>query len=148
MGVISTPGAVKVYIAARTEDQARAAAIRALLHAHGVGCTSRWLDLDDVPRVSPEGAAGCLEDIDRCDVFLLVNPREAHRSGTGGRHTETGFAIGRGKPTLIFGEAENVFHTYARVQVVPDDVTPSVLATIVKLAAVSGTPLPVMPAAL
>lgn len=136
-------GEIGVYIAARTEDQIRALAIREAFRHHGIRSTARWLDLVKVPRSSPEGAIVCWEDIVRADVFLLLNPLEAHRTGTGGRHVETGISIGQGKPTLIYGAAENVFHTHPRVQVVPDGIPMHALAAIVKLAAHHGTPLPV-----
>lgn len=137
-------GEVRVYIAARTEDQARAAAVRDSLRHYGIGCTSRWLDLLEVPRVSTAGARVCVEDIQRADVVILLNPREAHRTGTGGRHTELGIAIGCGKPALVLGDAENVFHSPDHhVQIVPGNMPPHALAAIVKLAALHGTPLPV-----
>lgn len=133
---------ISVYIAARTEDQARAAAIRDALRPYGVRCTARWLDLIDVPRSSPDGARVCLEDIERADVFLLLNPAEAHRTGTGGRHTEAGYALGQGKPLLVYGAPENVFHSLARVQVVDGGIGMHALAVLVKLASQHGTPLP------
>lgn len=106
-----------VYIAGRSEDQAHALALRDRLEKHGIGCTSTWLKgFEDNWK---KGALLCLTDIARADVVVMVNPRDVHRSGTGGRHTEVGIAIGQGKPVVVIGAAENVFHHLDIVRVVP-----------------------------
>lgn len=135
---------IRVYIAAHTENQAQAIALRDLLRSLGIGCTARWLKQLYVPRESVDGAETCLEDIERADVVILLNPKALHGMGTGGRHTECGMALALRKPLLIVGEAENVFHSRAwRAEIVPTGTSIFKMADIVRQAAQLGTPLPV-----
>lgn len=108
---------VAVYIAGRSEDQAVAQTLRERLATRGIGCTSTWLNgfIAD-PR---KAALICLTDIARADAVVLVNDEKVHRTGTGGRHTEVGIAIGTGKPVVLVGKQENVFHHLALVRCVP-----------------------------
>jgi hypothetical protein len=106
-----------VYIAGRSEDQAVAKQLRDRLAQHDIGCTSTWLDgfIDNLKKA----ALLCLTDIARADVVVMVNPPKVHKSGTGGRHTEVGIAIGTGKGVVIVGARENVFHHLDLVRCVP-----------------------------
>ena len=106
-----------VYIAGRSEDQAIAKTLRDRLAKHGISCTSSWLNgfIDDHKRA----ATICLIDIARADAVVIVNDEKVHRTGTGGRHTEVGIAIGTGKPVVVIGARENVFHHLDLVRCVP-----------------------------
>lgn len=99
-----------VYIAGRSEDQVTVRSLREKLRAHGISSTARWLDPDGIVDNKKAGAVQCLMDIGRASVFLIVNLSKIHRSGTGGRHVETGIALMLGKPIVILGARENVFH--------------------------------------
>lgn len=108
---------IAVYLAGRSEDLPAIRTLRDRLATHDISCTSRWLDgLDTSERI---GALKCLADIARCDVVVLVNPPKVHRSGTGGRHVETGLALAIGRPVIVFGARENVFHYLPHVRYVP-----------------------------
>jgi hypothetical protein len=75
------------------------------------GTTGAATDLDQ-----PTVAGHCWDDIlEVTAADLLVVFTEAvldlpRGSSTGGRHVETGLAIGAGIPVLVVGEPENIFH--------------------------------------
>lgn len=115
----------KVYIAAPFEQRAASLALKEHLVARGIVVTSTWLtdadtaSMDALKKRGPQGLLQdarlrCIEDfknIDEADFFILFKPKEWHRKPTtGGHHVETGYAQARGKPVIIFGERENVFH--------------------------------------
>jgi nucleoside 2-deoxyribosyltransferase len=105
-GMTSTT--LHVYLAGRSEDVDAVRTLRERLGAVGIACTSSWLTkFDESERV---GALRCLMDIARADALVLVNLSRVHRSGTGGRHVETGVALTLGKPVVVLGSRENVFH--------------------------------------
>lgn len=106
-----------VYIAGRSEDQAAAKTLRERLAQHGIACTSTWLNgfISDFRKA----ALICLTDIARADAVVIVNDEKVHRTGTGGRHVETGIAIATGKPVVVIGARENVFHHLDSVRCVP-----------------------------
>ena len=57
-------------------------------------------------------AATDLDDIDRCDVLVLFTSASVGfpEAKSGGRHVEFGYALAKGKPVIVVGEPENVFH--------------------------------------
>ncbi len=118
---------LKVYLAARFQEAPAMRSFAALLKASGIDTTSRWFDgthelrsdLDEAKQ-RQRFAAEDLEDIDAADALVLFNPAEHHRSGTGGRHVEVGYAIGTQKPIFIVGARENVFHWHPSVTAVGD----------------------------
>ncbi len=113
---------IKVYLAAdyRLKDELYILAL--ILEAAGLEVTSRWIHAKEEPitGLSLERRRECsvidLEDIRAADVFVLVNPEEFAKSGTGGRHVELGYALGIGKPVVVFGERTNVFHSIPQVR--------------------------------
>jgi hypothetical protein len=109
---------VSVYIAARGEDQALAAQVRAQLSLAGVGCTARWID-QSLANESHAEAQMDIDDVRRADVLVLLKPKASHRHTTGGHHVETGIALERGMPVVLLGEVENVFHRHNDVSVLP-----------------------------
>lgn len=109
--------ALQVYLAGRSEDVDAVRTLRDRLAGLGIGCTSGWLvKFDESERI---GALRCLIDIARADALVLVNLPQVHRSGTGGRHVETGIALTLGKPVIVLGDRENVFHHLGAVRCVP-----------------------------
>jgi hypothetical protein len=108
---------LQVYLAGRSEDVDAVRTLRERLAAVGIGCTAGWLvKFDESERI---GALRCLVDIARADALVLVNLSQVHRSGTGGRHVETGIALTLGKPVIVLGDRENVFHHLGAVRCVP-----------------------------
>lgn len=127
-----TPITTRVYLAGRSEDQPILQALRDALTREGIGCTSRWLNgFDSDPFV---GARNDLEDIARADVFVLYNPAHVHRTGTGGRHFETGYAWSLRRPILLVGTPENIFQPYVANITLPDVASPGEIAIAINLA--------------
>jgi nucleoside 2-deoxyribosyltransferase len=113
---------IKVYLAAdyRLKDELYILAL--ILQTAGLEVTSRWIHAKNEPitGLSQERRRECaamdLEDISGADVFVVVNPAEFADNGTGGRHVELGYALGIGKPVVVFGERTNVFHSIPQVR--------------------------------
>lgn len=121
---------MKVYIAgpflARSFLQGAARAII----SHGYVVTSRWLTQAPValpatgecgaaPELSEEDVAlhvmMDLQDVRDADVLVVyaasaLRPFPPERLVSGGRHVETGYALALGKPVIVVGAPENVFH--------------------------------------
>lgn len=111
-----------VYLAARysRKDEIREKAEE--LSALGIEITSRWLweppsetGLGDESRARQD-----IEDMDKCKLFVLFSesPDEAFKRG--GRHVETGYALGTKKPIIVVGPIENVFHHLRQIIKVSD----------------------------
>lgn len=112
------------YMASRFEDKDEAHLTRdAVAEATGATCTARWIDAeesDNSPEARKRYAEECTEDVLRADAVVLLNPASAHRTGTGGRHVETGIAVATGKPVFVYGAAESIFHHLRGIQVFAD----------------------------
>jgi len=107
---------VKVYIAARGQDQLLAKLCRQMLEPYGIRCTSRWLD-QTLINESHDEAQMDLDDVRAADALIVLKPKDSHGLTTGGHHVETGVALERGLPIILLGEAENVFHQHDSVRV-------------------------------
>lgn len=110
---------MKVYLASRysTKDMIRLYA--GTLNSVGVEVTSRWLEekysssttLDQVPESELSGFAQIdLEDVRRADMLVFFSVDPLIPVARGGRHVEFGYALGLGKPILVVGPKENIFH--------------------------------------
>jgi hypothetical protein len=113
---------MKVYLASwfSSKDERNKQAEE--LRAAGIAVTSRWLE-ETAPPNSKLGdfdesflratAQMDKEDIQACTVFVLftVDPNNGPCHRRGGRHWETGYAEGLGKPITIVGPRENIFHS-------------------------------------
>lgn len=108
---------MKVYLAAPWELQADVKRLHEALVDAGFDSIARWLEADS-NTYTEAWAWACLEDVRRCDVFMLWNPRQWERTGTGGRHVETGVAIALDKPVIILGARTNIFHVLPGVMLV------------------------------
>lgn len=113
---------MKVYIAGRSEDQAKIAEIKAEFEASEIEVNAGWIQQKDLS-IDKDGLSEKrrklwidLTQIAEADIFVLFNPQDAHRTGTGGRHVETGYAIALGKPIFLIGSGENIFHFHENVR--------------------------------
>lgn len=116
---------MRVYLAARWEQGPLMREWRRMLGLQGVGCTSRWLDVqasglravenDDIMLAN---AVVDFEDVKAADVLVCYSPPEGFGHGRGGRHAELGVALGLGKPVVLVGERENIFHWHPGVVVI------------------------------
>lgn len=104
---------MKVYVAAPWPLREAARTLAEALSAHeGILVTSRWVS------VECENAAGAqmdLEDVDEANTLVLYNPPEWVNAGGGGRHTEFGYALAKGKRLIVYGKISNVFHELPQV---------------------------------
>lgn len=118
-----------VYISAPYELRDYAVQLRRDLFERGVEVIARWID-SEVPDYNPQAmqatmdrnarwACVDIEDLEQADVMVLVNPAEWRHKGSGGRHVETGIALGNGVPVVIVGERTNVFHYLAEATLIP-----------------------------
>jgi nucleoside 2-deoxyribosyltransferase len=123
------------YLAARSEDQARARRLARALAAEGLRSTARWLDQVDLSGFREVEANNDLEDIRAAAVFaLLVHPTK-FRDTTGGHHVETGYALALGRPIILIGPPVNVFHAKAAARVQAPSLVASIATQIRALAA-------------
>lgn len=126
---------ITVYLASRSEDRPQMRTLRTALAAHGIVCTSRWLDVEDISTGTPDQALMDLDDIRAADLFVVYKPRETHGRTTGGHHVEFGYALALGKPIVLMGEPENVFHVHPAVQVVDPGLSVGDLSALLQRAA-------------
>ena len=110
---------LKVYVGARYTRKVEARRFAEMLMENGFAVTATWfkepesptIQLDEVSDATLiEYAKRDVAEIDAADVLILMSdpPREAHPRG--GKHWETGYAYGKGKPVVVFGPVENIFH--------------------------------------
>ena|SRR3990167_129198 len=122
---------LRFYIASRFQDRDDAIGYKYYLQDLGLECTSTWLtdqDGNGTNMATLEGkneecrqrASADFKDIADADIFIVLSPRKAHGTGSGGRHVEVGYAVALGKPVFLLGHRENVFHYLPQVRVVPD----------------------------
>lgn len=115
---------MRVYLAAPYAARDRVRLYRDELTRLGVKVTSSWLHESHDINDGTIGAATALDDdtvskhavqdfddIRYSDLLVLFTEKavDVDRS-TGGRHVETGYALALGKPIIVVGEPENVFH--------------------------------------
>jgi hypothetical protein len=99
---------MKLYLAGPMSAAQAIIALAARLASAGHTLTSRWLSR---PKRTgfPTLAQEDLADIDACDCLILWTSQANHFGGA--RHTEAGYALGRGKRIVVFGPWENLFYT-------------------------------------
>ncbi len=83
-----------------------------------------------VPPAALEIALLALEDIGRCDTFVVFTTGEFAR---GGRHFETGLAYGLGKHILVVGPEEHAFHSLPNVGIITPGSSPEETASALAL---------------
>ena len=75
--------------------------------------TSRWLDQEDF-EPTPEALAICAsknyEDISKSRVLVVLNSGGWVSKGTGGRHVEVGYAVGRKIPVISYGFTDTAMY--------------------------------------
>lgn len=133
-GVQAAPGAsvLSVYLAAPYGAREMIRAYADELRGQGIRVTSSWLDEQHDINPGTQGAAVALSDqqVDQhaqtdirevrgSDLLVLFTAAAVGVEGGGGRHVETGIALALGKPVVVVGAPENVFHRTAGVVVLP-----------------------------
>ncbi len=118
---------IKVYVAARFSKLAELRDCTVpYLECFGYESTSTWLKEDpengsivdkDKEAFFKECALTDLDDIERADIFMLFSEDPESLHPRGGRHVETGYAIGLNKRVVVIGPKENIFHMIPQVEV-------------------------------
>ncbi len=107
---------MKIYLAAPYPMRTDAVSLMHHLESQGHIVTSRWLR---EPMANDAVSAQMdLDDVTAADLLLLINPPAWANAGTGGRHTEVGYALALGKAVVVLGVQSNVFHELAQVRVI------------------------------
>jgi len=109
---------MKIYIAAPYPQIDSARHMRDDLVARGYVVTARWLDERSI--LNDEWAQNDLADLDAADVLVLINDDEWANRGTGGRHTELGYALALHMPVVLLGSRTQIFHYLKQIRVVAD----------------------------
>ena len=115
---------LRISLAAKFDRRAEMQPVARWLHSLGYTITSRWIDAtkDDSSLTDAEATEAALmdeADVKASDVLVAF----AERRGTpgadrGGRHAEVGGAVFLGKPVILVGAPEHVFHRHPLVTVV------------------------------
>ena len=106
---------IKVYLAGPYEFRDELKRARDLYHVKKnlFEVTSRWLDQEEY-RHTPENLAACAkkdyEDIEESKVLVVFNPIGWVNRGSGGRHVEVGYAIGKGIPVVNYGYTKTAMY--------------------------------------
>jgi hypothetical protein len=110
------------YLASRFSRGPELREYAAQLATTSITCTSLsgWLgegpqseELDDEAGLK---ALRDLHDIERADALIAFTEPPRSTTSRGGRHVETGIALGLGKRVLIVGLRENVFHAMPQIE--------------------------------
>jgi hypothetical protein len=115
---------MKVFIASHSQENARA--LKHKLENAGYEVVSRWVT-NDHKFSSGIGAYSDAEredlavvdetDVRAADALVLIAEAEGV-TVPGGKHVETGIAIGLRKPVIVVGRKENIFHWHPSISVV------------------------------
>lgn len=122
---MNTDQKVVVYLCSQYQNRHWLRTMRYGLERVGLSVQARWIDTDDADVRSMSDAERQaiitmdLDDLTTSDVVVAFSLPEQHGWGTGGRHVELGYAMAVGKPIVLVGKHENLFHYDRRVTVVP-----------------------------
>lgn len=108
---------MKVYISSSYQMKEQAVICRDVLTTHDIEVVSTWhdgIEADD-PSGWASGADIDLKELKTAHILLALNPITWANKGTGGRHVEFGYALGKAIPILIVGERTNAFHHFPGV---------------------------------
>lgn len=114
---------ISVYVAAPYSAMADAKKLRDALARRGIGCTSRWLELEtssEDPEDMRRFARLDRYDVRRAQAVVMWNPADYRDRGTGGRHVETGIAFALSDmPVILVGVKSNIFVHLPEATLVP-----------------------------
>jgi hypothetical protein len=113
---------MKIYIAAKFEDQAIMRQIVGQLEKYGIDCTSRWLFERQHSKYGKGLSARFiaerdLEDIRAASLLVCFNQAIGPDSGTVGRHVEAGYVIGK-LPIIYVGMPQHTFRTLPGMHII------------------------------
>lgn len=112
---------MKVALSAKFSRRDEMQVVARWLQSLGYVITSRWLEAqaDDSDLTAAEASAAAVmdvEDVLEADVLVAFAERPLSRDDVrGGRHVELGVALAVGKPVVLVGRPEHVFHSHPGV---------------------------------
>ena len=115
---------MKVALSSKFSRRDEMQVVARWLQSLGYVITSRWLEAkaDDSDLTAAEAAQAAVmdvEDVLGADVLVAFSERPLSRDDVrGGRHVELGVALAVGKPVVLVGKPEHVFHSHPGVTVV------------------------------
>lgn len=115
---------LRISLAAKFDRRAEMQAVARWLRSLGYDVVSQWIDTtkddsDLPPAEAAEAAVMDVADVLASDVLVaFAERRGAPGADRGGRHVELGGAIFAGKPVILVGRPEHVFHSHPLVTVV------------------------------
>lgn len=102
---------MKIYLAAMYAQMEMMKAKRDQFRAAGFDITAQWIENaeENEAKTKHDAAQMDLDDIDRSDALVLYTLNKGTMFSSGGRMTEFGYALAKGKWLIVVGERENVF---------------------------------------
>jgi nucleoside 2-deoxyribosyltransferase len=110
---------MNVYLASQYSQKEQTRKCAQDLQDAGIDCTSVWLQEPHDAKsrlvslhtdLKIQYAEQDLFDIQRADVFVVFSVTEDTPILRGGMVFETGFAYGQGKPVIVCGPKQHIFH--------------------------------------
>lgn len=110
---------MNIYLAAQYHRKDEINKYAHALRSAGIHVTSTWLEephdpnieMSELPEIlNAKYAAQDLLDIDDANMLVFFSVSDTELTRRGGRHVEFGYALGTGKPILVVGPRENIFH--------------------------------------
>lgn len=128
------------YLAAQFSWKEAIALKKQQLESMGFHVTSTWTDEEAKANCSLKDfngdyhaamAARDLREIEEADVLVLFTVDPDTMTRRGGRHVESGYALGKGKQVIVIGPQENIFHHLPQVRQFDtwDDFTQAIRST-------------------
>lgn len=114
---------MNIYIAAHSQSTAKE--LKHRLESTGHRVVARWIEYDTkfgqgaIAYTDGERRALAImdeEDVRRADALVLLAELQGQLV-PGGKHVETGIALGIGIPVYVVGRRENIFHWHPRVKI-------------------------------
>lgn len=115
---------MKLYLAGRYSQKDEISVYARDLEKRGAIVTSSWLQEPHNPNTNLHDVSDDLlekyqkvdlDDIRRADGMVFFSQPPTVPTLRGGRHVEFGYALALGKPILVYGPKENIFHYNWRV---------------------------------
>jgi hypothetical protein len=118
---------LKFFIASHSQIEAKK--LRDQLVKAGHEVTSRWIIEDTKFHMSLNAytdeerthiAQLDEEDVRKAEDGVILIAEKKGRCVPGGKHVETGIALGLGRPIYVIGRKENIFHWHPKVTIFKD----------------------------
>lgn len=115
-----------VYVASRYERRADAREFADRLPSVRCSCVATWIYSAPEETALTAGVPDAVrrhwaerdwQDVSRADCLVLLSDPEMTPL-RGGKHVETGIALGTCKPVIVIGNRENIFHWHPLVRLV------------------------------